>query len=149
MTELMPEAHNIEHGVFGMHPVDITGAVEIKKDVYTRPMAAEFGTWQTYTFAGTETQPVAICNRDQYRSRVLVQVQVAGAGGFVAIGTLGQLATPTKTTGGRLFNNANFEILNQQQFFILPDGTNAATVTVLIERYDAYPDEPVINMGED
>lgn len=144
----MPETHNIEHGVFGMHPVEIAGAVEIKKDVYTRPMVAEYGVWQTYTFAGTETQPVPICNRDLYRSRMVILVQVAGTG-FVAIGTLAQLATPSKPTGGRLFNNANVEVKDQQQYFILPDGTNAATVTILIERYDAYPDPPVINMGTD
>lgn len=139
----------IEQGVFGHHPVDIQGAVSVKDDVYTRGMAAEYGVWQTYTFGGTETNPVPICNRDQYRSRVLVMVQVAGTGGFVNIGSLNQFSKAGSAQGGRLFNNANFEIIDQQAHYILPDGTNAATVTVLIERYDAYPDEPVINMGGD
>jgi hypothetical protein len=137
--------HNIEAGVFGaMHPVEVVGTVDLKHDVYTRPQCAEFGSFATYTFTGTETQPVPICGRDQYRSRMIVLVSVAGAAGFVNIGTLNQFATPTNIRGGRLFNNANIEIKNQQQFFILPDGTNAATVTVLVERYDAYPDEPII-----
>ena len=137
-------AHSLEAGVFGaMHPVEVTGQVDLKHDVYTRPQCAEFGSFATYTFAGTETQPVPICGRDQYRARMQVMVQVAGTG-FVNIGTLNQFATPTNIRGGRLFNNASIEIKNQQQFFILPDGTNAATVTVLVERYDAYPDEPII-----
>lgn len=140
----------LEEGVFGkVHPVTITGTVEIKPNVYTRPQSAEFGSWSTYTFAGNETQPVPICGRDQYRARILVLVQVAGAGGYVNIGDLKQFATVARAQGGRLFNNAMVEIKSQQQYYILPDGTNPATVTVLIERYDAYPDEPVINMGKD
>jgi hypothetical protein len=142
-------AQHLETGVFGeVHPVTVTGTVEIKPNVYTRPQAAEYGVWNTYVLAGTETQPIPICGRDQYRARLLVLVQVAGSG-FVNIGDIKQFATPANARGGRLFNNANVEIKAQQQFYILPDGTNAATVTVLIERYDAYPDEPVINMGSD
>jgi hypothetical protein len=144
-------AHDAEAGVFGkIHPVEITGRVDINPDasVYARTQAAEYGSFSSYVLVGTEAAPIAICGRDQYRSRVLVLVQVAGAGGFVSIGDIKQFSSG-RGTAGRLFNNAAVEIKAQQQYYILPDGTNAATVTVLIERYDAYPDEPIIHTAVD
>jgi hypothetical protein len=250
---------HLEEGVFGeVHPVTITGTVEIKPNVYTRAQAAEFGNWSTYSFLGTETQPVRVCARDQYRSRVLLiinapagsstdpapvvttspganavlasavlpagtyqvnwTVTLAGTllaadrnnvglylnnvllytsdnninvgtvyqqnptvvtipagggtlslqtiapgtgssvydasftatsgGGSIWIGTQSQLSRASNPQGGRLFTG-NYEIKDQLEHWIIPDGVNPVTVTVLTERYDAYPDEPIVNMGSE
>jgi len=137
--------HGLEVGVFGeTHPVEVTGTLKIEPNVYTRNEAAEYGYWSTYTFTGTETQPVAICQRDEYRSRVLVMVTVAGAGGAIFIGPQTAFSKPGAPQGGKLFTGAIFEMKNQQPMYVVPDGINPATVTVLIERYDAYPDDPII-----
>lgn len=136
---------NLETDVFGQsHPVTIEGSVSVEPDVYTRPQAAEFGVWATYSLLGTEPAQ-QLLRRDQYRSRALITVTQNTPGtGAVWVGTRAQL-TGTMLNGGKLASGT-FEVKNQQELYLIGDGTNPMTVTVLSERYDAYPDKP-LNMG--
>lgn len=257
----MTMPHELEAGVFGhAHPVLVEGTVRIDgTSVYTRPGAAEFGSWQTLNLLGTETDARQLIRRDEYRSRAVIYVNTAiapstsllnsaqatapGAGASITsvtvgpagtytfnfgvaiggttvggdgsnmqvdvngvpitggtilygsstgsagsltttlvlpanavvsvnaiaagsasavyrasiagnmaantnagiyVGTRGQLSIPNAPQGGKLFNGT-YEVKSQQEIYVLPDGTNPVTVTVLSERYDVYPDVPVID----
>jgi hypothetical protein len=106
--------------------------VRMSERVTARHESAEFGSYMTFTLTGTE-QAQRILPRDPRRARAVILVR--STSGTVWIGT--QAQTQAKTPlGGNLGNGQSIEIRNQQDVWLIGDGTNTATVTVLVEQWE-------------
>lgn len=116
-------------------PVPVTGTVGLSSEILdkgfrTSPQAAGYGAWTTYVLGGTEkAQP--IIPFDDRRARALIIVSGTGP---VFVGTMAQTQS-SPPLGGQLATGATVEIRNQQQLWMVPDGTHSVTVTVLVERW--------------
>jgi hypothetical protein len=64
-------------------------------------------------------------------------VGLAGAAGLVYIGSSDKVQDlkTAQLTAGELANGATVTSESSSEQYVLPDGTNAATVSVLVERY--------------
>jgi len=117
----------------GMAPLPMYGTVRVETSVYTRHEAADFGSAATYSLTGTE-EARQILTRDPNRLRaVILCVSAAGA---VFLGSKAQAQQPAVKLGYRLPSGVPLEIRNQQEWWVVGDGSNPATVSVLVERWE-------------
>lgn len=114
--------------ITGHVTAEVTGA----RETWTRAEAATYGAYDTVSLAGTEPAQ-RLLGRDLYRLRAVLIV-AADAGG-VYVGTVAQTQATTPR-GAYLPGGTTLEIRNQQELWLVGDGTNAATVTVLNERFE-------------
>jgi|SRR5882757_8441945 len=106
-------------------PIDVR-VVNAEKD-----LAADFGSWATYVFVGTE-QAVVLLPQSPKRDRAVILVQgTAGANVGVRVGTIGQVQAGQ---GGMLLAPITVVVESQPEIYMAPLGA-AVTVTVLDERY--------------
>lgn len=112
--------------VTGHVTAHVTGADE----VWTRAEAATYGAYETWPLAGTEAA-FRIVPRDLARLRVVLVV--ASDAGGVYVGTVAQTQ---QGRGAYLPGGTVIELRNQQELWLVGDGTNAATVTVVNERWE-------------
>ena len=77
--------------------------------------------------------PQRLMAQDQKRRRAVILIKTAVANtGTVRIGQLGDVSNGQ---GGTFFDGQTIVMENQREWFIVGDGTNAATATILDERY--------------
>ena len=96
--------------------------------------AADWGSWQTFTFSATSNVAQQVLAQNNHRKSGTVLVN--GTTGFVRVGTRGQVMN---NQGGQLFAGAGINrvpIENKQELWMVGDGVNTITVTVLDERYE-------------
>jgi hypothetical protein len=118
-----PEAHEME--ALRVH-VENFGA--------EREAAADWGSWQTFVFSATSNVAQQILAQNNRRKGA--QLSVNGTTGFVRVGTRGQVMN---AQGGQLFAGAGINrinIENKQELWMVGDGVNTITVTVIDERYE-------------
>lgn len=95
--------------------------------------AATFGAWMTFSWlAGAKItdvgMPVQILPLDRNRRQAQVIVQVAA--GYVLLGSRKQVSNGQ---GGQV-PSGRYPVASIGELYAAPDGTNAATITVLAER---------------
>lgn len=125
--------HHDEHQAAAAAAVAPLAAVPVQvgHDVATAPRAAQYGAWMTYTLAAT-TPAQRILFYDSQRARALLVISGTGP---VFVGTVAQTqATPPQ--GGQLPAGV-YELRNQQELWLAPDGAHTATVAVLAERWSS------------
>jgi len=101
--------------------------------------AADFGGYQTYVLAGTES-PQRILSSDNQRARAYVVVSGTGP---IWIGSEGQMRqikagapqTSGMVSGGYIGTGITVPVTHKQEVWMVPDGTHSATVTVVNERW--------------
>lgn len=116
-------------------PVEVTGRVVVGDAVRTNPEAADYGSYKTFIFTGTEA-PVVALPFDAKRSKAYLQV--AGTGP-VWIGTKEQCQAVqngnTAGGGGQVATGQTVIVEHKQAVYLVPDGTHAATVLVVNQRW--------------
>lgn len=115
-------------------PVVVPG-VSIVGYVENQPHTAEYGSYGTIVFAGTEDK-IQLWGYDSRRARGVITCNGTGP---VYVGTEAQCAAvkagnPTGA-GYLLPTGQQVIILNRQPVWIIPDQTHPATVSILLERY--------------
>lgn len=99
-----------------------------------REQSADWGSWQTFFFSATANPAQQVLPQNNRRKSATLQVN--GATGYVLVGTRGQVMNGQ---GGRLFGGAGINrctVENKQELWMIGDGTNTLTVTILDERYE-------------
>lgn len=96
----------------------------------------EYASFQTYTLLGTETQPVQLLAQDLKRKRAVIIVNNGfldnNSAGYVKIGDIGSVSN----NQGALLASGNSVVLESgRAIYLMTDGTNSLTVTVIDERY--------------
>lgn len=115
--------------VLSIVPVRVVGNVETAK-------APVYSSIQTKILTGAEKAD-QILKQDPNRVRAHIWVMPGYADnntqGYVRIGTRAQ-AMATGSLDGLLTAGTEMEITNQAEWWLIPDGTHALTVTILDER---------------
>jgi len=121
--------HELEDGVMPhkIEPLPV-------KIVTDKIEAAEYASLTSFVIAATApVQPLRLMAQDQKRRRAVIMIKTAVANtGTVRIGQIGDV---TNGQGGILFDGQTLVMENQREWFFTGDGVNAATITVLDERY--------------
>jgi len=95
-----------------------------------RMEAADYASWQTYRLTGLEPPQVILAQDAKRRRAVVIVTGIAAAS--LRIGALGSVSNGQ---GGSLFPGNTVTLENQREHWIIGDGVNPITVTVLDERY--------------
>lgn len=119
---------DVENGAETIHEIK---PVDVRIVNPEESLAADFGSWSTYVFAGTE-QAVVLLPHTPKRDRAVILVQgTAGANVGIRVGTIGQVQAGQ---GGILLAPITVVLESQPEVYASPLGA-AVTVTVLDERY--------------
>lgn len=103
--------------------------IDSPREVESTP---EFGAWRTYSWGAAATvdstmQSILPQTRKRHKAQIIVYIQT----GFVQVGSRSQIQNGV----GAQLQAGRYPVENSQELFIASDGTNAATVTILDERY--------------
>lgn len=116
-------------------PVEVTGRVVVGDAVRTNPEAADYGSYKTFIFTGTEA-PVVALPFDAKRSKAYIQVSGTGP---VWIGTKEQCQAVqignTAGGGGQVATGQTVTVEHKQAVYLVPDGTHSATVLIVNQRW--------------
>lgn len=131
VSDLVDEVESI------VHPVKVQLIGKAASITETERAAPEFGSWQTFKFAGTAADiPQMILPLSHQRERAMLIVNPGGDGtkiaGVILVGTMGQVMN---RVGGELTNGCRIEVQSEQAIWAMSDQVNALNITVLDERY--------------
>jgi hypothetical protein len=118
-------------------PVPVSGSVSIGHDLNVQNQAADYGAWATYVTPAAADTARKILPHDEYRHRATIVVN--GAAGYVVVGTQAQCQA-TSLVGGQLFaGQPGLQVIieNNQDLWLVGDGSHSCTVTVLVERWES------------
>ena len=116
-----------------LDPVKITGRVT--GTMRTNDEAADYGSYTTFFFDGTANdQPQRVLNRDNDRSRAVIQVSVGSA----YVGKKEQIASGLVGNGWlQTSTMVPLEIKNKQEVWVMGVAAAPCTVSVMNERWDS------------
>lgn len=126
-------------------PVPVSGEVEVRAihgSALVHEEAADFGSYFTVTFTGTELPDPKSPYLPYDVNRARAYITCTGTGP-VFVGTLaGVLAMRNGQTSGQapaflLATGITLPVTHKQPVFIAPDGTHPATVSVSVERWES------------
>lgn len=101
--------------------------------------AAAYGNWQTFAFVGTENLPQQLIPQADKRKRAVLNWNVA-ATGVLFVGNYAEVQNALRGGAGSgsfggLKGSGTIVLEDTQALWAQPDGTNAAYVVILDERY--------------
>jgi hypothetical protein len=113
--------------------------VRVGHDVDVHGQAADYGGWSTFTTPAGADRARMILPFEPARHRAVmsVSIPVAAAGAGVWVGTPAQTQAAPPVGGFLAAGGPPVVIENNQQLWLIGDGTNACIVTVLQERWDS------------
>jgi hypothetical protein len=141
MTEMMPVIEE-NHGPPQPVPVPVSGEVDIRLihgSMIVHEEAGDYGAYFTITLAGTE-QPINLLPYDV--NRHVAYITCTGTGPVYIGSASGVQAMRNGQTAGQapafiLATGITLPVTHKQAVFIAPNGTNTATVSVAVERWES------------